>query len=68
MTKQTIAAQLIDFIDEHKDKINRENFCTVEFVIANGNLDGMRVKEYIKAKKANANWEKRVESGITTRT
>ena len=68
MAKQTVAEQLIEFIYDNTTKINREDFCTLEFVIIKGNLDGMRTKEYTKAKKSDADWTKRVAAGVTSKT
>jgi len=48
MIKKTIADQLIEFIKDHADRVNRESFCKIEFVVQGGKLDGMRTQEYIK--------------------
>jgi len=48
--KISVADQIIQFIEAHREKVNRESFCTVEFVIQANRLDGMRVKEYVKNK------------------
>ena len=49
-----IADQLIDFISRRKDKFNQEPYAVFEFVVQAGRLDGVRVKEYIKADKRDA--------------
>jgi len=46
--KKSIVAQIIDFINKHKEKVNKESFAVIEFIISKGKLDGMRIKEYIK--------------------
>lgn len=51
MAKKEIADQIIEFIEEHRNKVNRENFAVIEFVIQGGDLDGMRIKEFIKNSK-----------------
>lgn len=48
MARKSVADQLIEFIQDHTDKVNRESFCVLEFVVQGGKLDGMRVKEYVK--------------------
>ena len=50
MTKKSIVEQIIKFITKPliTTKINREDFQTLEIEIRKGNVDGMRIKEYIK--------------------
>ena len=48
--KKSIVEQIITFITKPliATKINREDFQTLEIEIRKGNVDGMRIKEYIK--------------------
>lgn len=48
MSEKTVATQIIDFVNKHKEKVNKEAFAVIEFIFQNGKLDGMRIKEYIK--------------------
>lgn len=50
MTKKTIVQQIVEFIMKPllANKINRENFQTLEIEIRGGKVDGARIKEYIK--------------------
>lgn len=50
MTEKSIVTQIIDFLSKYKEKVNKESFAVIEFVIQKGKLDGMRIKEYIKNK------------------
>jgi len=51
MERKTIAEQISEFIKEHAEEVNSENFSVIEFIIQKARLDGMRVKKYIKAPK-----------------
>jgi len=51
MASKTLSEQIIDLIREHSEKINKESFSVIELVCQKGRLDGMRLKEYIKARK-----------------
>ena len=51
MATRTISEQIIDFVKAHALKINRESFSVIEFICQKGKLDGMRIKQYIKAEK-----------------
>jgi|GEM_PF-5612952 len=44
----SISAQLVVFIHKHEREVNAEDFATLEFVIVDGKLDGMRTKRFIK--------------------
>ena len=46
--KKSVVSQIIDFVNRYKEKVNKESFAVIEFVISKGKLDGMRIKEYIK--------------------
>ena len=46
--KKSIVTQIIDFVNKYKEKVNKESFAVIEFIITKGKLDGMRIKEYIK--------------------
>lgn len=48
ITNRKISEQIIDFVKEHEEKVNREPFSVLEFVIQAGQLIGMRVKDFIK--------------------
>ena len=48
MSEKTVASQIIEFINKQKEKVNKESFAVIEFIIQKGKLDGMRIKEYIK--------------------
>ncbi len=50
MTEKSIVAQIIEFLEKHEEKVNKESFAVIEFVIQKRKLDGMRIKEYIKNK------------------
>jgi len=43
-----IHVQIIEFIKKHASRIDKEKWATLELEIKGGNLDGMRVKEYVK--------------------
>ncbi len=49
-TKKSIVEQIVAFITKPllTNKINREDFQTLEIEIRGGKVDGLRVKEYIK--------------------
>ena len=49
-SKKSIVQQIIDFLKKPlvSEKVNRESFQTLEIEIRKGNVDGMRIKEYIK--------------------
>lgn len=51
MASKLLSEQIVDLIREHAEKINKEAFSVIELVCQKGRLDGMRLKEYIKAKK-----------------
>lgn len=55
MTKKSIVEQIVALVTKPllADKINRENFQTLEIEIRGGKVDGARIKEYIKADKIN---------------
>lgn len=48
--RKSVVQQIVEFITKPRlsEKINRENFQTLEIEIRGGKVDGMRVKEYIK--------------------
>ena len=48
MSNKTVVTQIIEFVKRYQDKVNKESFAVIEFIITKGKLDGMRIKEYIK--------------------
>ena len=53
MPTKSIATQIVEFVTRYKDKVNKEPFTTIEFIIKKGKLDGMRIKDFIKNREEN---------------
>lgn len=51
LPRKTVAEQIIDFIRRQPSRFNNEPYCVFEFIIQKGRLDGVRIKEYVRANK-----------------
>ena len=46
-----MANQIVDFVQRRSARFNSEPYCVFEFIVQGGRLDGVRIKEYVKADK-----------------
>lgn len=49
--RKSVANQIIDFVQRRSTRFNSEPYCVFEFIVQGGRLDGVRIKEYVKADK-----------------
>jgi hypothetical protein len=50
-SRKSVANQIVDFVQRRAERFNSEPYCVFEFIVQAGRLDGVRIKEYVKADK-----------------